>query len=148
VYDQQGCDGSVLLDKPNNQGEKSAVPNLSLRGFGIIDDSKAALEKVCPGIVSCSDILALVARDAMVAVSNFHIIQNFYIYTNIIELSFNLLYILNMLISSLKDHHGKLKREEETVGFLTSTKSTCHHLLITSPSLSAIFAQRASTRRI
>uniref|UniRef100_M4DY92 Peroxidase n=1 Tax=Brassica campestris TaxID=3711 RepID=M4DY92_BRACM len=63
----RGCDGSVLLDSSNNQAEKNAVPNLSLRGFGIIDDSKAALEKVCPGIVSCSDILALIARDAMVA---------------------------------------------------------------------------------
>lgn len=80
---QQGCDGSVLLELSNKQDEKNAVPNLSLRGFGIIDDSKAALEKVCPGIVSCSDVLALVARDAMVAVSNLHInpkIIHIYIY--------------------------------------------------------------------
>uniref|UniRef100_A0A1J3DS85 Peroxidase n=1 Tax=Noccaea caerulescens TaxID=107243 RepID=A0A1J3DS85_NOCCA len=63
----RGCDGSILLDLPKNQTEKNAVPNLSLRGFGIIDDSKAAIEKVCPGIVSCSDILALITRDAMVA---------------------------------------------------------------------------------
>lgn len=131
-----------MLDKPNNQGEKSAVPNLSLRGFGIIDDSKAALEKVCPGIVSCSDVLALIARDAMVAVSNLHINTKFlHTHNTYIEL-------MNMLIFSLKDHRGKLKLEEETVGFLISTKSTCHHLLITSPSLSTIFAQRASTRRI
>ncbi|KFK37581.1 hypothetical protein AALP_AA3G001800 [Arabis alpina] len=63
----RGCDGSVLLELKNKQDEKNAAPNLSLRGFGIIDDSKAALEKACPGIVSCSDVLALVARDAMVA---------------------------------------------------------------------------------
>ncbi|KFK28588.1 hypothetical protein AALP_AA7G016800 [Arabis alpina] len=63
----RGCDGSVLLELKNKQDEKNATPNLSLRGFGIIDDSKAALEKVCPGIVSCSDVLALIARDAMVA---------------------------------------------------------------------------------
>lgn len=70
-----------MLDKSNNQAEKNAVPNLSLRGFGIIDDSKAALEKVCPGIVSCSDVLALIARDAVVAVSNLYIniYKNFYI---------------------------------------------------------------------
>lgn len=69
IVNKQGCDGSILLDLPKNQTEKNAVPNLSLRGFGIIDDSKAAIEKVCPGIVSCSDILALITRDAMVAVS-------------------------------------------------------------------------------
>nr|VDD53545.1 unnamed protein product [Brassica oleracea] len=30
----RGCDGSILLDSSNNQAEKNAVPNLSLRGFG------------------------------------------------------------------------------------------------------------------
>ncbi|XP_010551859.1 PREDICTED: peroxidase 27-like [Tarenaya hassleriana] len=62
----RGCDGSVLLDRP--KGEKSAIPNLSLRGFHIIDKAKKALEKECPGIVSCSDILALVSRDAVAAI--------------------------------------------------------------------------------
>ncbi|CAN1165860.1 Peroxidase 27 [Linum perenne] len=60
----RGCDASVLIDSTkNNQAEKDAIPNLSLRGFGTIDRVKAALEMECPGIVSCSDILAIVARD-------------------------------------------------------------------------------------
>ncbi|CAN1165872.1 Peroxidase 56, partial [Linum perenne] len=64
----QGCDASVLIDSTkNNQAEKDAIPNLSLRGFGTIDRVKAALEMECPGIVSCSDILAIVARDVTVA---------------------------------------------------------------------------------
>ncbi|KAF3443722.1 hypothetical protein FNV43_RR13412 [Rhamnella rubrinervis] len=60
------CDGSVLLKSTsNNQAEKDATPNLSLRGFDLIDAAKSAVEYKCPGVVSCADILALVARDAV-----------------------------------------------------------------------------------
>ncbi|AED92125.1 Peroxidase 56 [Arabidopsis thaliana] len=65
----RGCEGSVLLELKNKKDEKNSIPNLTLRGFEIIDNVKAALEKECPGIVSCSDVLALVARDAMVALN-------------------------------------------------------------------------------
>ncbi|GMP66912.1 hypothetical protein CsSME_00027078 [Camellia sinensis var. sinensis] len=62
----RGCEASVLLNSTtNNKAEKTAIPNLSLNGFQIIDAVKAALEKKCPGVVSCADILALVARDAV-----------------------------------------------------------------------------------
>ncbi|KAG6545305.1 hypothetical protein Mapa_013267 [Marchantia paleacea] len=61
----RGCDGSVLLDTVN--GEKVAAGNVnSLRGFEVIDDIKAKLEALCPGRMSCADILSLAARDAMV----------------------------------------------------------------------------------
>ncbi|XP_068669752.1 peroxidase 4-like [Aristolochia californica] len=63
-----GCDGSVLLDDTSSfTGEKTAVPNRnSARGFDVVDDIKSAVEKVCPGVVSCADILAIAARDSVV----------------------------------------------------------------------------------
>ncbi|KAK1419315.1 hypothetical protein QVD17_28480 [Tagetes erecta] len=62
----RGCDGSVLIDSnKTNQAEKDGFPNLSLRGFQVIDAAKTAVEAACPGVVSCADILALVARDAI-----------------------------------------------------------------------------------
>jgi len=51
----QGCDGSVLISGPS--AERSAPPNLGLRGFQVIDDAKTKLEAECPGIVSFADIL-------------------------------------------------------------------------------------------
>nr|XP_009794792.1 PREDICTED: peroxidase 52-like [Nicotiana sylvestris] len=64
----EGCDGSLLLDDTSSfTGEKRAAPNVnSARGFEVIDNIKSAVEKVCPGVVSCADILAVTARDSVV----------------------------------------------------------------------------------
>ena len=63
----QGCEGSVLLDTANS--EKTALINAGLHGFDAIDAAKTAVEKACPGVVSCADILQFAARDSVKLVS-------------------------------------------------------------------------------
>uniref|UniRef100_A0A7N0RFR9 Peroxidase n=1 Tax=Kalanchoe fedtschenkoi TaxID=63787 RepID=A0A7N0RFR9_KALFE len=59
-----GCDASILLD--GSTSEKTASPNQSVRGYEVIDAVKAELERRCPGLVSCADIIAMATRDVVV----------------------------------------------------------------------------------
>ncbi|KAF5475363.1 hypothetical protein F2P56_007172 [Juglans regia] len=60
----RGCDASILLDHEGS--ERWAEVSKTLRGFEVIDDIKAEIEKKCPQTVSCADILTAAARDATV----------------------------------------------------------------------------------
>ncbi|KAH1089455.1 hypothetical protein J1N35_016712 [Gossypium stocksii] len=65
-----GCDGSLLLDSTSSfETEKNARGNLnSVRGFEVVDQIKAEVDRVCGRpVVSCADILAAAARDSVVA---------------------------------------------------------------------------------
>ncbi|KAI3717992.1 hypothetical protein L1987_69963 [Smallanthus sonchifolius] len=66
----KGCDGSVLLDGSASgpvDSEKTAPPNLSLRGFDVIEDIRRRVHKQCGAAsVSCADITAIVACDSIV----------------------------------------------------------------------------------
>ncbi|CAL1410329.1 unnamed protein product [Linum trigynum] len=64
----EGCDASILIStKPGSREltEKEAEDNKDLRaeGFDTVHKAKALVESKCPGAVSCSDILAIAARD-------------------------------------------------------------------------------------
>ncbi|XP_022724981.1 peroxidase 4-like [Durio zibethinus] len=72
----QGCDASILLDNsPSITSEKFVLQNNNyVRGYEVIDQAKSAVENVCPGVVSCADILAVAARDASEYESNSNLI--------------------------------------------------------------------------
>ncbi|XP_010537343.1 PREDICTED: peroxidase 13 isoform X2 [Tarenaya hassleriana] len=60
----EGCDASILIK--HEPDERQAHGNQGVGGYEIIDEAKAELERACPGVVSCADIVALAARDAIV----------------------------------------------------------------------------------
>ncbi|PIN08092.1 Peroxidase [Handroanthus impetiginosus] len=62
----RGCDASILIDStPSKSSEKDAGPNLTVRGYDLIDAAKKALEAACPSTVSCADIITIATRDAV-----------------------------------------------------------------------------------
>ncbi|KAJ1283441.1 hypothetical protein BS78_03G128800 [Paspalum vaginatum] len=71
----RGCDASVLLDASydNPHPEKEAPVNIGLAAFDLLEEIKAAVEKRCPGVVSCADLLIYAGRDAASILSNGHV---------------------------------------------------------------------------
>ncbi|XP_047180361.1 peroxidase 43 isoform X1 [Vigna umbellata] len=61
----EGCDGSILIEN-GPESERHAFGHQGVRGFDVIEKAKAELEGSCPGVVSCADIVALAAREAIV----------------------------------------------------------------------------------
>ncbi|KAL1365232.1 hypothetical protein HN51_013301 [Arachis hypogaea] len=64
----EGCDGSILIASKQGSkelAEKDAEVTRELRveGFETVMKAKEAVERKCPGVVSCADILAIAARD-------------------------------------------------------------------------------------
>lgn len=61
----------MLIASNNGDAERDAQDNISLAGdgFDTVNKAKLAVEAQCPGLVSCTDIMALAARDVVVLVS-------------------------------------------------------------------------------
>ncbi|GER35772.1 peroxidase superfamily protein [Striga asiatica] len=71
-----GCDASALVSPTRTGGptEREADINLSLPGdaFDVVVRAKTELELICPGVVSCADILATAARNLVVMAGGPH----------------------------------------------------------------------------
>ncbi|GMP73155.1 hypothetical protein CsSME_00030989 [Camellia sinensis var. sinensis] len=64
----QSCDASLLLDSTRRSlSEKETDRSFGLRNFRYLDTIKEAVERECPGVVSCADILVLSGRDGIVS---------------------------------------------------------------------------------
>lgn len=60
---EQGCDGSILLRGKNT--EHKARVNKGLAGLDLVNDIKAIVEKTCPRVVSCTDVIVVATRAAI-----------------------------------------------------------------------------------
>lgn len=60
-----GCDATIMLKSHNGTAQRDADPNSTVRGYEAIEDVKAKVEAACPLVVSCADIMAMAARDAV-----------------------------------------------------------------------------------
>ncbi|XP_071722588.1 peroxidase 42 [Rutidosis leptorrhynchoides] len=62
----ESCDASLLLDSTRRSlSEKETDRSFGLRNFRYIETIKEAVERECPGVVSCADILVLSAREGI-----------------------------------------------------------------------------------
>ena len=71
----------MLIRSASNDAEVDNAKNQGLRGQDVVDAAKAQLEDQCPGVVSCADIIALAARDAVAMVIIDQQIQVQFMYT-------------------------------------------------------------------
>ncbi|CAA7022579.1 unnamed protein product [Microthlaspi erraticum] len=63
-FDKMAATVLILINSKDPTTERVG-PNLSVRGFHLIDKIKATLEAQCPSNVSCADIVAIATRDSV-----------------------------------------------------------------------------------
>ncbi|GLJ26155.1 hypothetical protein SUGI_0501500 [Cryptomeria japonica] len=63
----EGCDASIMISSTSSMKAERELPenNIAQNAFEAIVEVKKAVDRVCPGVVSCADIIAMAARDAV-----------------------------------------------------------------------------------
>ncbi|CAN6899876.1 unnamed protein product [Brassica oleracea var. botrytis] len=121
-----GCDASVLLDHEGS--ERKSPASKTLRGFELIDDIKSEMEKSCPKLVSCADILAAATRSATYQLGGPYWPNAYGRQAAVTSLAFSRHFSLTDSTSStLSSFPGPTPSEKHTVepsnrGFTTSTQ--------------------------
>ena len=69
----------MLEDAPGIVSELNSPGNQGIQGLEIVDAIKADVEKECPGIVSCADILAQASKDSVDVVNIFDPIHSYHL---------------------------------------------------------------------
>ncbi|KAK3404505.1 hypothetical protein EUGRSUZ_K00809 [Eucalyptus grandis] len=64
-YYSKSCPEAEKIAREFNPAERDSPPNFTVRGFDFIDRVKSLVEAEYARIVSCADIIALAARDAI-----------------------------------------------------------------------------------
>ncbi|XP_074267493.1 peroxidase 57-like [Silene latifolia] len=59
----RGCDASILLQ--GRTAELASAKDATIAGLDVVEEIKVTLDKYCPGVVSCADIIVLAARSAV-----------------------------------------------------------------------------------
>ncbi|KAK4593994.1 hypothetical protein RGQ29_017890 [Quercus rubra] len=90
--------------------ERQVIPNQTLRGFDKIDSIKEELEKACPGVVSCADIVSIATRDGIILLSQIPRLDDNIIQT--LHLFAHRGFDEREIVSLLGEHNiGKIDRE-------------------------------------
>ena len=91
----------MLASTEGHPGEQESIKNFGLRNMKYVQVIKNVVEKACPGVVSCADILILSGRDGIAMVYILSLFLSFFSSRNICIPTYHLDNISSFLTSRI-----------------------------------------------